>query len=601
MKILKIILILVIFISQLTSSIHSQLAGIHYTDQVTEVNIEEDGSFFTEKSTKKGFNPGKESSIQFIYSELEQFQDLNVSIINKKGKSKKINSNNIIDESLIDYSYYSGYRVKTVKIPALCKFEVSYTKTCSEISLISGFSYSNKNGSDKLDYIVKLGQNYSLAYNIPTSNKDAMITVDSTESTYHFTCVTKKDLTIKKNHDIEPKYVRTLVWNKENSTAWNHLNHWYYNNAKPVNFLSESSIAFFENLTNGITNQDTIAKLVFDYVKKKIIYIDIENGLGAFIPRVPEDTFIKKQGDCKDMANLLVNVLAHFDINAHLALSSSISHPFDLDFPSISSANHVVCAILTNNKWTILDATDNTCYFGNPSTHIQGRNIYIIGENEGILHHIKPIPPANNQAVCSLKIKISDEKINGSLSYSLLGISASKLLYKSDRYSHQQLIEQYTSSLEASIKGMEIENLTIEINRDNATIEGNFNLSDKLLNNYKEKKLLSLSFLPYPHAYSKSIDKNEELEMYQTSLNLYSVALEFDNPVQLTSPKEISAEFDEMKYSFTIHRPSPSNIQIEYKLELDKMTIDENCRLDFNNLNQTIIKTLSETLTYENL
>jgi hypothetical protein len=75
------------------------------------------------------------------------------------------------------------------------------------------------------------------------------------------------------------------------------------------------------------------------------------------------------------MAFLIHSILKSYEIESNLALSASITHAFDLDFPSIASADHIICCVKKNGKWIYLDATEISCQYGFPSTQIQGKHI----------------------------------------------------------------------------------------------------------------------------------------------------------------------------------------------------------------------------------
>ncbi|MEI6020576.1 MAG: transglutaminase domain-containing protein, partial [Bacteroidota bacterium] len=65
-------------------------------------------------------------------------------------------------------------------------------------------------------------------------------------------------------------------------------------------------------------NNDTLSKIkvIYDWVQKNIKYVAFEEGPNGFIPRPAEKILNNKYGDCKDKANLLINMLNHANIPA---------------------------------------------------------------------------------------------------------------------------------------------------------------------------------------------------------------------------------------------------------------------------------------------
>src|SRR5690606_38984039 len=88
---------------------------------------------------------------------------------------------------------------------------------------------------------------------------------------------------------------------------------------------------------------------VYETIQRKISYVDIEDALGALIPRAPGMNWNNKYGDCKDMAFLVHSILKSKGVTSYIAISRSLSLEDTFDFPSISLANHVICVAYINN------------------------------------------------------------------------------------------------------------------------------------------------------------------------------------------------------------------------------------------------------------
>src|SRR6185369_7676613 len=119
-----------------------------------------------------------------------------------------------------------------------------------------------------------------------------------------------------------------------------YLNDWYMNILEKEPSLTKRNFASIIKEIGQEADTDKLVRNIFHFVQAKIKYIDIENGLNAFVPRDPNFVLENKQGDCKDMAFLIYSILKGCGIKSNLALAASITHSFDVDFPSVASANH---------------------------------------------------------------------------------------------------------------------------------------------------------------------------------------------------------------------------------------------------------------------
>ncbi len=129
-----------------------------------------------------------------------------------------------------------------------------------------------------------------------------------------------------------------------------------------------------------------LAKACFRFVQTEIKYIDIENGINAIIPRQCEKVLKNGLGDCKDMATLLTALYRHFGFEAYSAISRTNGKDDVFDFPSLSLANHTICALKLPNdfqakesEWYFLDATEDACLFGDASIQTLGSEVFLVG------------------------------------------------------------------------------------------------------------------------------------------------------------------------------------------------------------------------------
>ncbi|HYG15091.1 MAG TPA: transglutaminase domain-containing protein [Bacteroidia bacterium] len=145
-----------------------------------------------------------------------------------------------------------------------------------------------------------------------------------------------------------------------------------------------------KNITVDKTTDEEKISAIFYWVQDNIRYLAFEDGIAAFKPDECQNVYEKRYGDCKGMANLTKEMLKSLGYDARLVWigTSRIAYPGDM--PSLSVANHMICAVYLDNKVYFLDATENYVSFGDYADRIQGRKVVI--ENGDSAYIVETIP-----------------------------------------------------------------------------------------------------------------------------------------------------------------------------------------------------------------
>lgn len=175
-------------------------------------------------------------------------------------------------------------------------------------------------------------------------------------------------------------------------------------------------------------------RIVYQWVQRNIKYIAFEDGMAGFIPRSAEDVYIKRYGDCKDMANLLRDMLKLCGIEAYHTWIGTRSKPYSYrDVPAAIVNNHMICSVKTSAGYLFLDATNPFLAYGNPSSMIQGKEALIGLAPDKYL--IETVPVVNLSKNCrrdSIIVTLEKNGINGWFEGTLTG-------YKKDDLEVDQL------------------------------------------------------------------------------------------------------------------------------------------------------------------
>lgn len=133
------------------------------------------------------------------------------------------------------------------------------------------------------------------------------------------------------------------------------------------------------------------AQAIFNWVQDNITYVAFEDGLGGFIPRNAETVCTKRYGDCKDMANLLYDMLNHVGIKAYHAWIGTRDRPYSYnDVPTPLADNHMITAAVIDKDTIFLDGTDSYVPCGMPSAFTQSKEALIGIDDDTFI--IKKVP-----------------------------------------------------------------------------------------------------------------------------------------------------------------------------------------------------------------
>lgn len=598
---MKIILSFILFFS-----FTAHYSQINYSSEKHHIIISDEGVF--EQVTKTGAitkSDGHTFSIHYV--ELEKIENVVLTYFDKK--IRKVKQKEFITTAIPTSSFYAGVKALQFNVDLPTRFHLSYQIKRDDLMFLSTINFRNRWKCDSIIYQIDMPSNNYLYYNIPHKIERLVIDsiFDSSQKKYSFSLI---------NHDSKPlselefsnsnyiisknlrQSIRLLI--SPSNTPNKVLNDWYLNLIKNVGELNQITKSELDMVLKGLTDQDTIIKTLYQYIQNKIKYLDIEDGISAFKPRDVNDILYKNQGDCKDMSNLLTQALVYKGFDARMALSSSLSHSYDLDFPNIASANHVVCVVKRQGKWIVLDATDKYCNYLNPSSHVQGRAIFITGKENGFFYNVNKIPYQHNlDSSYTNFIVNNDGELNGKLTIKKEGLANRRYYSSKDYYKTTQFENWFLKDLERTYKFFNIEALEHQIDRDSSFIQ--FSISNKNNNSLriKNKHYLPLNkLLPYPHHFPKNIEANEKLITYQTIYKKGVVQLKFENDITLLKSLNTSYDQGPLTYNLSTEILNNRTIELKFILIIDEVELQDELAINYNKLNAIIIEIMKKSIIY---
>ncbi|RKN80260.1 DUF3857 domain-containing protein [Ulvibacterium marinum] len=254
------------------------------------------------------------------------------------------------------------------------------------------------------------------------------------------------------------------------------LYQWYRSLISRINEDEQEELRSITNalVQNSNTQEEKIKKIYY-FVQDRINYIAFEDGLNGFIPRDAIQIYRNKYGDCKDMANILNEMLRYAGIDSYLTWIGTRAKPYSYEeVPTPFTDNHMITTVVTPNKDTVyLDATAKYLAYGYPSPFIQGKEA-LIGISP-FTYSIKKVPEVaatNNGIRVSSVLHIQDEKLSGRHSAKLWGYEKLEIMHKIENKSEEDLDFIYQNlrigTKQTSFKDINYENLERE--RDSLSI-----------------------------------------------------------------------------------------------------------------------------------
>jgi Domain of Unknown Function with PDB structure (DUF3857)/Transglutaminase-like superfamily len=139
-----------------------------------------------------------------------------------------------------------------------------------------------------------------------------------------------------------------LAWDE--AGTWQGVGDWYAELMDQVSFDTLQVGTLAARLTSGLDGRRDRLEAIASHVKTMIRYEAVEIGVGGYVPSSSAEVITRGWGDCKDKANLLVDLLAAVDIDAHMVLiRSGRDARLDPAFPTTLGFNHAIVAVPAND------------------------------------------------------------------------------------------------------------------------------------------------------------------------------------------------------------------------------------------------------------
>ncbi len=353
---------------------------------------------------------------------------------------------------VINGIFFNDQKEKSFVFPNVKKgatTHLNYIKQVNDPHFIPAFIIGSNTPIINGQYSVSFPKNVEVAFKTfhLDSTKTTFKVIEDTKNTTYVWHI-KDTPKINRHYDFSPLYYipQIIIHIKSYShkeTVTNVLSQpkdlyrWYTSLIEKNNYSNNDLKKItLDLIKNDNTDREKIERIYY-FVQNNINYIAFEDGLNGFIPRDAFQVYLKKYGDCKDMANILNEMLHYAGIDSRLTWIGTRRKPYSYyDVPTPIADNHMITAVNSNGKYTFLDATAKYLTYGLPSPFTQGKEA-LISKGKFDFEIVKvPEVDANlnvTKIVSEMEIETAHLALKGTHKATLSGYEKLEYLHKLER------------------------------------------------------------------------------------------------------------------------------------------------------------------------
>ncbi|MFT7498729.1 MAG: hypothetical protein ACI8QP_001319 [Porticoccaceae bacterium] len=349
------------------------------------------------------------------------------------------------------------------------------------------------------------------------------------------------------------------------------------------------------------------AKAIFNWVQSNITYVAFEDGLGGFVPRDASSVCSKRYGDCKDMANLLYEMLNHVGIEAYHTWIGTRDRPYSYyEVPTPIVDNHMITAAIIDGETIFLDATDSYVPYGMPSAFTQSKEALIgISPDDFKIIKVPVQPKEKNISLVKTTITLDDNVIHASEKRTLTGYEMVDFVrdakYKKDEKSDEEYLNTKfkIGNNKTTYKSIEFGELSTLNDEYSITYDLEINnyakkIGSKVFLNLNLEKPLSTDLLLVENQrFGKKVN-HQFIKKYETTFIIpvgYKIS---------SVPKNISNKLENYGFSFEFTQKGNS-LQAHKEIYINTLAIENEQYDDYNLFIKSLIKAYKKSIILEKI
>ncbi|MDE0298433.1 MAG: DUF3857 domain-containing protein [Candidatus Poribacteria bacterium] len=340
--------------------------------------------------------------------------------------------NEVTPPGLLSYNIYSDVVWKVISMPALSPGAIiEYQVTFQDIATESvgkqtwfwgGFNFQSTVPTLEARYALRLPGDLKFRWKTLNCDLQPQVLKSLETTTYLWSASDVPPIGEETGMPAVNDVAMRLSYSSLDS--WDEVYTWYKDLAKDRYHPDHAIQSVVDQLTMEVPKTEDKIRAIYNFVASKIRYVGIELGQSAYQPSFATDVMNNLYGDCKDKTTLLITMLDLAGVKAFpLMLNPSPHERIDTDLPSLGQFSHMITAVPDSNGdhlW--LDATSNTCSFGDLPDANQGRVGFLIGDETGVFVDIPIFPAEANQLILKTDMRLDEQgSVNGEISMGTTG------------------------------------------------------------------------------------------------------------------------------------------------------------------------------------
>lgn len=532
--------------------------------------------------TASGHTASEVYHYTIAHNQLEHIVNIEAEYVTPKGKTIQVKKKDFVHKDALTGTFYSGLELTHIPIPEFSSFVVHYTVEMQEPMLLGGLPFSSGIAAGNIEYTIQTEQPIEIRI-------DSAAMAECTDKLSLDTRMENDGLTkyvFSYNPDEEQEgfdYVRIGVKNGDLDESYEAaILRWHRTLLAGIDF--DGSV-FFSEMKEQMpqAGEEAYEDSCLSFIQEKLQYIDIENGLGAFCPRSPALIWEAKKGDCKDMSFFIHSLLSDAGITSYLALSASSSHHSDMDFPSVSSANHMICVVPNEDgSYTVLDATDDKSSARLPSRHTQGRQILIM-KDQPEYYRIPDVDARQNLEQFTIDLDL--ESLTGKFEAVMHGYAAMSYADVEDsKGRYKRVVERFKHRWPSA--NLSIDSIVEQ--EGQVLILGDIAISKKTSFSMDGLRYVKLGFLPSPWELLEYDSLTSDIPLFRQRAVETTLLLSSSNEFEvLDSELPISdLHLSEAEFETASRRVDQNAYQLSYRFQYNQSRVERDKNKDFVRLNE---------------
>lgn len=355
------------------------------------------------------------------------------------------------------------------------------------------------------------------------------------------------------------------------------LYNWYASLVNDVEIQTEVISTKVKDLVAGLNTDDEKIRAIYYWVQDNIKYIAFEDGIAGFKPDSPQNVFNKKYGDCKGMAILLKTMLTEAGYDARLVWIGTDHISYDYSTPSLSVDNHMITAIMVDDKPIFIDGTEKFNSYGTFATRIQGKQALIENGESFLLENVPQAKPEFNKEIYQATFTINGNDLVGKMNKELTGEQASSFLYGFTGMEQDKRKEAMLRVLTDGNDNATVDNVSdFDPTDRDATLSINYDLKLKnAVSSFDNNLYLELDPVRYLAKWNMEKDRKNSYKMSNTRVEQKDITLILpDGYVVETLPEAILIDnpFIKVDASYSINGNA---IDYSSKIKIKKRLIEK--------------------------